>query len=303
IFLGGLFGPVCEIDVLLNDAENRRTAELKTEDGKVEKHYLFYDGESVSGKVNLNVKQGGKRLEHQGIRIEFVGQIELFSDKSNTHEFVDLVKELALPGELTQNRSYDFEFMQVEKPYESYTGANVRLRYFLRVTIVRRLSDLVKEYELIVHQLATYPDVNNSIKMEVGIEDCLHIEFEYNKSKIKIQHMELQPVYFLTTTETETVAKYEIMDGAPVKGESIPIRLFLAGYDLTPTMRDVNKKFSVRYFLNLVLVDEEDRRYFKQQEIVLWRKAPEKLRKRNFHQRYESPESRTQPVTTEQPEM
>ena len=54
---------------------------------------------------------------------------ELFSDKSNTHEFVDLVKDLALPGELTQNRSYDFEFMQVEKPYESYTGANVRLRY------------------------------------------------------------------------------------------------------------------------------------------------------------------------------
>lgn len=51
-FLGGLFGPVCEIDVLLNDAESRKTAELKTEDGKVEKHYLFYDGESVSGKVS-----------------------------------------------------------------------------------------------------------------------------------------------------------------------------------------------------------------------------------------------------------
>ncbi|TSK22586.1 ATP-dependent RNA helicase SUPV3L1, mitochondrial [Bagarius yarrelli] len=325
-FLGGLFGPVCEIDVVLNDAESRKTAELKTEDGKVEKHYLFYDGESVSGKVNLNVKQTGKRLEHQGIRIEFVGQIELFSDKSNTHEFVNLVKELALPGELTQNRSYDFEFMQVEKPYESYVGANVRLRYFLKVTIVRRLSDLVKEYDLIVHQLATYPDVNNSIKMEVGIEDCLHIEFEYNKSKyhlkdvivgkiyfllvrIKIQHMELQLIKKemtgigpSTTTETETVAKYEIMDGAPVKGESIPIRLFLAGYDLTATMRDVNKKFSVRYFLNLVLVDEEDRRYFKQQEIVLWRKAPEKLRKRNFHQRYESPESRPS-LSAEQPEI
>ena len=59
--------------------------------------------------------------------------------------------------------------------------------------------------------------------------------------------------------------RYEIMDGAPVKGESIPIRVFLAGYDLTPTMRDINKKFSVRYYLNLVLVDEEDRRYFKQQ--------------------------------------
>ena len=30
-------------------------------------------------------------------------------------------------------------------------------------------------------------------------------------------------------------------------------------------IQDVAKKFSVRYYLNLVLVDEEDRRYFKQQ--------------------------------------
>jgi len=63
------------------------------------------------------------------------------------------------------------------------------------------------------------------------------------------------------------------MDGAPVRGESIPIRLFLAPYDLTPTFKNVHNKFSVKYYLNLVLVDEEDRRYFKQQEINLWRKV------------------------------
>lgn len=39
----------------------------------------------------------------------------------------------------------------------------------------------------------------------------------------------------------------------------------MGGYDLTPTMKDVQRKFSVRYFLNLVLIDEEERRYFKQQ--------------------------------------
>lgn len=27
------------------------------------------------------------------------------------------------------------------------------------------------------------PELNTTIKMEVGIEDCLHIEFEYNQSK------------------------------------------------------------------------------------------------------------------------
>lgn len=53
---------------------------------------------------------------------------ELYYDRGNHHEFTSLVKELARPGELTHNQSYPFEFQQVEKPYESYTGANVRLR-------------------------------------------------------------------------------------------------------------------------------------------------------------------------------
>lgn len=296
------FGQSAEIDIVLEGQDTRKTAQIKTEDGRKETHYLYFDGETVTGKVNITLKRPGTKLEHQGIKIEFIGQIELYYDRGNHHEFSSLVKELARPGELSQNTSYDFEFVNVEKPYESYTGANVRLRYLLRVTVVKRLSDLVKEQDIIVHTLSQYPDMNNSIKMEVGIEDCLHIEFEYNKSKyhlkdvivgkiyfllvrIKIKHMEIQIIKRETTgtgpntfNENETIAKYEIMDGAPVRGESIPIRLFLSGYELTPTMRDINKKFSVRYYLNLVLVDEEERRYFKQQEITVFRKA-EKVRK------------------------
>ncbi|BFZ05238.1 hypothetical protein BsWGS_08275 [Bradybaena similaris] len=295
------FGQSAEVDIVLDGQENRRQVEIKTEDGKKDKCYLYFDGETVSGKVNVTLKKSGK-LEHQGIKIEFIGQIELYYDRGNHHEFTSLVKELARPGDLTQSTSYNFEFSQVEKPYESYTGANVRLRYFLRVTLVKRISDTVKEQDIVVHTLSQYPEMNSSIKMEVGIEDCLHIEFEYNKSKyhlkdvivgkiyfllvrIKIKHMELQVIKRETTgsgpntfNENETIAKYEIMDGAPVRGESIPIRLFLSGYELTPTMRDINKKFSVRYYLNLVLVDEEERRYFKQQEITIFRRA-DKARK------------------------
>lgn len=55
--------------------------------------------------------------------------------------------------------------------------------YFLRATVSRRLNDISKELDIVVHTLSTYPELNSSIKMEVGIEDCLHIEFEYNKSK------------------------------------------------------------------------------------------------------------------------
>jgi len=45
------------------------------------------------------------------------------------------------------------------------------------------MADVSKEKDLWVHSYRMPPDSNNSIKMEVGIEDCLHIEFEYNKSK------------------------------------------------------------------------------------------------------------------------
>ena len=65
----------------------------------------------------------------------------------------------------------------------THTHTHMRVRYFVRVVITRRLSDIVKELDVAVHTLSHFPEMNNSLKMEVGIEDCLHIEFEYNKAK------------------------------------------------------------------------------------------------------------------------
>eukprot|EP00899_Mesostigma_viride_P010830 jgi/Mesvir1/19749/Mv25376-RA.2 len=185
-------------------------------------------------------------------------------------------------------------------PYESYEGRHMRLRYVVRVTIQRHYaSNIVKDLPLWVQGYTTVdPEENKKIKMEVGIEDCLHIEFEYAKSMYHLKDVVIGKIYFLlvrikikhmeleirrressgsganTFNENETIAKFKIMDGAPVRGDSIPIRMFLAPYELSPTYKNVNNKFSVKYYLNLVLVDEEDRRYFKQQEISMYRERP-----------------------------
>ncbi|KAG0174885.1 hypothetical protein DFQ30_002151 [Apophysomyces sp. BC1015] len=294
---GNLFGfstPV-DIEVTFVDEDQRKHTEVKVEKDRRERYPIFLDGETVNGKINIRLRDG-KKLEHNGIKVEFVGSIELFYDRGKSHEFLTLSQELAAPGELRQNTTFDYEFKKVEKQYECYNGINARLRYFVRVTIARRLADIVRERDIWVYSYRMPTEVNNSIKMEVGIEDCLHIEFEYNKSKyhlkdvivgkiyfllvrIKIKTMELSIIRRETTgaspnlyNESETITKFEIMDGAPVRGETIPIRLFLGGFDLAPTFRDVNKKFSTRYYLNLVLIDEENRRYFKQQEITMFRR-------------------------------
>lgn len=49
-FLG--FGQSADIDILFDESESRKLAEVKTEDGKKEKYLLYYDGETVSGKVS-----------------------------------------------------------------------------------------------------------------------------------------------------------------------------------------------------------------------------------------------------------
>ncbi|OBZ91414.1 Vacuolar protein sorting-associated protein 26B [Choanephora cucurbitarum] len=292
--LFGLSTPV-DIEVSFSNEEQRKHVEVKVEKDRKQNFPVYLDGESVSGKVNIGLRDG-KKLEHNGIKVEFVGSIELYYDKGKSHEFLTLSQELAAPGELRQNAAFEFEFKNVEKQYECFSGINVKLRYFVRVTIARRLADVIRERDIWVNSYKMPIEINNSIKMEVGIEDCLHIEFEYNKSKyhlkdvivgkiyfllvrIKIKTMELSIIRRETTgalpnvyNESETITKFEIMDGAPVRGETIPIRLFLGGFELTPTFRDINKKFSTRYYLNLVLIDEENRRYFKQQEITLFRR-------------------------------
>ncbi|KAI9312859.1 vacuolar protein sorting-associated protein 26-domain-containing protein, partial [Dichotomocladium elegans] len=286
-----------DMEITFADADQRKHVDIKIDKDTTENYPLYLDGESVIGKVNIRLRNG-KRLEHNGIKVEFVGSIgkQLFYDRGKPTEFLTLSQELAAPGELRQSTSFDFEFKRVEKQYECYNGVNVRLRYFVRVTVSRRMADLMSEKDIWVYSYRMPTEVTNSIKMEVGIEDCLHIDFEYNKSKyhlkdvivgkiyfllvrIKIKTMELAIIRRETTgaapnlyNESETVTKFEIMDGAPVRGETIPIRLFLGGFDLAPTFRDINKRFSTRYYLNLVLIDEENRRYFKQQEITLFRR-------------------------------
>lgn len=282
--------------------------------------YAYRDEDDVKGIVNIAVPPG-KKLDHLGIKVEYVGRIDLgplaMSDGRGHYDFISLTKELSPPAQLyNPNNAYNFHFKNVEKPYETYHGKNVSIRYLVRVSIERKfLPPISSEKEVIVQIIGREPQVNEAIKMEVGIEDCLHIEFEYEKRwyhlrdtirgkinfllvKIKIKYMELAVIRRETSgenvaqlqagapsnqiisgpnimTETQTLVKYEIMDGAPVKGETVSVKMYLGGIpaDLTPTIDAAqNNRFSVRYFLNLVLVDEEDRRYFKQQEIILWRK-------------------------------
>ena len=110
---------------------------------------------------------------------------------------------------------------------------------------------------------------------KLGIKDCITGKVEFKKVSMKLKNMLIQIIRKETTIgqyeDSDVICRYEIMDGAPVKNETVPIRFFLSPYELTPTYINVNNKFSVQYYVNMVLFDDKDKRYFKQHEIVLYR--------------------------------
>lgn len=291
-----------DIEIRLDNENARKHVDIKSAQSRTESLPLYKDGESVKGNVTVRTREG-KRVEHIGIKVQLLGTIESSLDTVTSSDFLSLATELAAPLQITHPETYPFEFRNVEKQYESYRGKNVKLRYYVRVVVSRKnKSDITREKEIWVYQYATpqlpkdvVAPTTTTVKMDVGIEHCLHIEFEYLKPRfllkevivgriyfllvrLKIKHMEISLIRRETVgsppnqvVDSETMVKFEIMDGAPVKGESIPIRLFLGGYNLTPTYKEVNKKFSTRTYLSLVLIDEDARRYFKQSEIILYR--------------------------------
>lgn len=52
-FLG--FGQSADLDVVFDNSDDRKMVEVKMDDGRKEKQLLFYDGETISGKVRISL--------------------------------------------------------------------------------------------------------------------------------------------------------------------------------------------------------------------------------------------------------
>ena len=284
--------PNCEISI--DEVPKRRCCYLRDEDYNRIKLPAFYDKESVTGEVNITLTS--KTFDHNGIKIILLGMIESISDSKNSSQFITLTKELCPPGTLSnQINTFKFAFNNVELSYESYRGIEFNVKYLLRVIIGTTLRSLTWEREFGVvcpHTKDVLKDNNEPIRMDVGIEDWLHLSFELDRTKYSTKDVITGRVTFkkvsmflksmlLQIIRRETIiggevdnailCRFEIMDGAPIKNEIVPIRFFLSPYELTPTYKNVNNKFSVQYIINLVLFDAKDKRYFKQHEIILYR--------------------------------
>jgi len=202
----------------------------------------------------------------------------------------------------------NFSFQNVKLPYESYKGDYATIKYYIKIIIIATYKNAEYEQEFAVvnpYDSSILQKNDEPIHMKVGMKQklSLSIYFQhknyncrgtlkgfilFNYINLNIKFMEVQIVrreviFGDKNCEPAYVARYELIDGVPIKNERIPIRFFLKSYNLTPSYPNIDNVFCVRYFLNLVIADDEDNRYFKQKEICLFRLYKER---RNFLYNY-----------------
>lgn len=207
---------------------------------------LYAGKESVYLRLNVRLDKK-KQVDHSGIKAELIGFIEIVGNSAMNTTFMSSGLELESTGTLVDDKSFDFEFKQFQKPYDSYYGKNVKLRYVVRTsTILSKNKVVVSEVDLgVISNCDSEREVPRPLKLDVGMDGLLDISislltncygikdvvngeivFESVNVLIKRMRLDILKKEILgagekTRTTTEEIAEFEVMDGCPIKGKII----------------------------------------------------------------------------------
>lgn len=295
-----------------NKADDKRVVIDDPYDKTSERMHLYAHTEPISGKLVINpkggsYKHGGIILEINGVittlgdredKTEFMHQEKRF-EADNVSGLCEIPFSFAANKEYESYRGINAKVQYIVRATINRPVKNALVEEEVWVSKVdEKLTETQPDSSLQRSYFRETAFSEGSVSMDVGVDNVLHIEFKYHKKIFHLKECVLGKVTFKVMdldlqygevgivrkeyigsgkaddpVENETLQKFEIMDGTPIVGEVVPIRLYLKSIPrLTPSYPNVHNCFRVKYFINLVLVTGEGKRYFKQQEILLYRR-------------------------------
>ena len=288
-----------ECHITFNEGKHHHRHKLKDRNKKSVRYPTFFSEDDISGKFEL-IKPSGS-FDYSSITVELIGLIDNYNDPKSSVRFLSLSKDISKNGSLSKDiTTYNFIFKKVKLPYESYKGETIGVKYVIKVNINKMMRTISYEEEFVVvkaYDESILKKNDEPISMNVGIKELLSVLIEFDhvnygihgtlkgfvsfgKVNLLLTKMEVQLIKKETifggavskrNEKQKIIATFELIDGGPYKNETIPFRFFLEPYNLTPSYIDIAGNFSVRYYLNLIIKDQKNNRYFKQKEIFLFR--------------------------------
>ncbi|GIQ83523.1 vacuolar protein sorting protein 26 related protein [Kipferlia bialata] len=284
-----------DIDVKLDCS--KESIKLKQSNGTINAIPVVVGPCLLSGMLTLTPK--GKNIHYKGIALELLARVELLYLQADSVEVQTLRTVLCEGGTLEDVVEIPFSLPAASMGFESCYGQYLRMHYQLRAVVLRDGAfDISTVHEFVVHLPSPPPRLLPPLSLEIGSdEDGLLLEFVFERGIYSIYDTIRGRVTFLSLDQSsvslrsmlvrlvrresygqgvwvpyeDVVAEYEVMEGMPVAGDTIPIRVHLAQLSLSPSQEKVANRFSVSYELQLICVAKDGRPFFKGIDIELYR--------------------------------
>lgn len=259
---------------------------------------IFNCGDSFDISLVIAV-HGSQSFSHKGIYFEFVS--ELYPEKGKpislaTPVSVQLVESGTLSG------SMECQLPQVTIPanVQTYHGELFSIKHILRFIVKKGFGAIEHTKEIIAYSYSPSVTKIQPLCVRVAVAENIRVDLLISRRKFEINDVLLGGAHFLlvalkivkftvslvsqeildiggkTKKHTNTIFEWEITDGAPVKGEIVPFRLFLAPLNVSPSVVDQTKGYSASHFLHFYIHTTSGTRYFKAIQIKLgkWNSLP-----------------------------
>lgn len=246
---------------------------------------IYLHDDKITGTIDINLN-GARSLTYESIYISVVGQNRNKSDGSLT-TFYKRTKQIAESGTLTKDATIKFELRPLDYEVPSFYGTHFDSRYLVQASIKTKQQEVNDDVPIYVLFAEAKPDSIVLLKAEVGIQNVLHVEFVIQNPSFAVDDCIIGKVNFLivkirivkvyiqikrlesfnngivTFKQDTIICQHEILDGIPVRGDSIPIRFYMGGVKAWPYPKNTSKFLNVSYSIRFLLVDENDKHYYK----------------------------------------
>lgn len=143
---------ICNISINFHPDTNPVVLKhIQTRDGR--RLPFFEDTKDISGVVWISIARGHV-IDVNGIKAEFVGEIVLSRAKRVKHQLIYQSQSL-LEGnhQVSLAREFNIKFSDETTACESFSGHDVCVRFFVRITMETTfLNNIVEEFDIWVHR-------------------------------------------------------------------------------------------------------------------------------------------------------
>ena len=149
---------------------------------------VYSSGHLIAGHLDIILPANVKEYDYEEISVYLVGHVlcaELDQDTVFLSHRISLSKGV---DKLTKNESFDFKFSPPSLKMDSFYGSSVKCRYFVRAMIKRKgfKANIKIDQDFMVQNIQKLRGPKR-VQMQVGVDDCLHIKFEYDNVNICTQ--------------------------------------------------------------------------------------------------------------------